>query len=322
MVSRIGAVITALTVTAATLVSSQQVHAGSTQLLPDLRQAPIGCPGGFTGNPASCRDWDVCLVRDASKPRGQCAPDGRGRVEAVRLRFTTSIDNIGDGPLLLHAHRDNHDMPTMKVRQAIQSGEDGSIPRTYREANRETFSSAYYEPAESHEHWHLLNFEYFQLRTPDGNVVVTDRKNGFCIGDRYDVRDDLPNRPLDPATPAGNLAGQLNGHMCEHHNPAALDVMFGISVGSGDDYKHTVDFQWLDLTKVPSGVYDVVNVANPDRALLEKDYSNNASSMSISVQWPGGATNPPAVIDAAPVVRLLRSCPGQDRCAKRDKQAR
>ncbi|MEU7476204.1 lysyl oxidase family protein [Lentzea sp. NPDC042327] len=315
MVSRIGAVITALTVTAATLVSSQQVHADSAPLLPDLRQAPIGCPGGFAGNPDTCRDWDVCLVEDASKPRGKCAREG-GRIEAVRLRFTTSIDNVGDGPLLLHAHRDSTDVPTMKVRQSIQSGVDGSIARTYAEARRETTSSAYYEPAESHQHWHLLNFEYFQLRRPDGGVVVTDRKNGFCIGDRYDVVDDLPRRPLDPATPEGQLAARLNGHMCEHHNPAAQDVLFGISVGSGDDYKHRVDFQWLDLTHVPSGVYDVVNAANSDRALLEKDYSNNASSIAISLQWPRGAVQPPATITFAPSVKLLRSCPGRERCAE------
>ncbi|KOV85151.1 lysyl oxidase family protein [Nocardia sp. NRRL S-836] len=318
MVSRFGAVLGALTVTAATLVSSQQVHADSAPLLPDLRQAPVGCPGGFSGDPSTCQDWDVCLVRDASQPRGRCVTGG-GRIESVRLRFTTAVDNVGDGPLLLYAHRDSTGVPTMKVRQAVQSGVDRSIAGSYTEAKRETLSSAYYEPAESHEHWHLLNFEYFQLRTPDGSVVVTDRKNGFCIGDRYDVVDDLPQRPLDPTTPAGKLAAKLNGHMCEHHNPAALDVMFGISVGSGDDYKHRVDFQWLDITRVPSGVYDVVNVANSDHALLEKDYSNNASSISISVQWPGGATRPPAVIDSAPAVRLLRSCPGKVRCAKRDK---
>lgn len=145
---------------------------------------------------------------------------------------------------------------------------------------------------------------------------MTDRKNGFCIGDRYEVDDELPNRPGDPASPAGKLAQRLDGHMCEHHNPAALDVIFGISVGSGDDYKYDVDFQWLDLTHVKSGIYDVVNVVNADRALLEKNYDNNASSIAISVQWPDGAVNPPATIDAAPMVRMIRSCPGKAQCAK------
>ncbi|GGN03723.1 lysyl oxidase [Lentzea pudingi] len=315
MLSRIGAVIAALTITAVNLVSSQHVQADPAPLLPDLRQAPIGCPGGYDGSPLRCRAWDVCLVEDASAPRGKCMNRG-GSAQAVRLRFTTSIDNVGDGPLLLHAHRDSTATPTMNVRQAIQSGVDGSIAGSYNEARRETTASAYYEPAPTHTHWHLLNFEYFQLRKPDGSVVVTDRKNGFCIGDRYEVSDDLPNRPTDPATPAGQLAKRLDGHMCEHHNPSALDVLFGISVGSGDDYKHEVDFQWLDLTHVKSGVYDVVNVVNSDRALLEKNYDNNAASIAISVQWPDDAVNPPSTIDEAPSVRMIRSCPGKERCAK------
>jgi hypothetical protein len=315
MVSRIGAVIAALTITAVNLVSSQHVQADPAPLLPDLRQAPIGCPGGYDGAPVRCQAWDVCLVEDASAPRGKCMDRG-GHAQAVRLRFTTSIDNVGDGPLLLHAHRDNTSTPTMSVRQAVQSGVDGSIAGSYNEARRETKSSAYYEPAPTHTHWHLLSFEYFQLRTPDGGVVVTDRKNGFCIGDRYKVSDDLDHRPENPESPEGKLAQRLRGHMCEHHNPAALDVVFGISVGSGDDYKHEVDFQWLDLTGVKSGTYDVVNVVNADRALLEKDYGNNASSIAISVQWPKGAVNPPATIDEAPSVRMIRSCPGKARCAK------
>jgi hypothetical protein len=315
MVSRFGAVIAALTFTAVNLVSSQHVQADPAPLLPDLRQAPIGCPGGYDGSPLLCRAWDVCLVEDASAPRGKCMFRG-GTAQAVRLRFTTSIDNVGDGPLLLHAHRDSTATPTMNVRQAVQSGVDGSIAGSYNEARRETKSSAYYEPAPTHTHWHLLNFEYFQLRAPDGRVVETDRKNGFCIVDRYTVSDDLPHRPENPESPEGKLAQRLKGHMCEHHNPSALDVMFGISVGSGDDYKHEVDFQWLDLTHVKSGVYDVVNVVNSDRALLEKNYDNNASSIAISVQWPDGAVNPPGTIEEAPSVRMIRSCPGKARCAK------
>lgn len=315
MVSRIGAVIAALAVTAANLVSSQHVQADQTPLLPDLRQAPVGCPGGFTGNPLTCRDWDVCMVRDSAQTRGGCV-HSVGPVSSVRLRFTTSIDNIGDGPLLLHARRSGPGEAVMKVRQAVQSSVDGSIPRSFDTAQRDTPAGAYYEPAETHEHWHLLGFEYFQLRKPDGETIVTDRKNGFCLGDRYDLDDELAHRPDDPASPAGLLAQSLDGHMCEHHNPAALNVMFGISVGSGDDYKHEVDFQWLELTHVPSGVYDVVNVVNSDRMLLEKDYSNNASSIAIHVQWPRGAKEAPSPIEGPPAVRLIRSCPGKARCAE------
>ena len=74
--------------------------------------------------------------------------------------------------------------------------------------------------------------------------------------------------------------------------------------------------QPLEVDLVPSGVYDVVNIVNSDRMLLEKNYDNNASSIAISVQWPNGAVNPPGTIEEAPVVRMIRSCPGKSRCAR------
>ncbi|WP_433261943.1 lysyl oxidase family protein [Actinosynnema sp. CS-041913] len=284
-------------------------------LLPDLRQAPVGCPGGASSDPLLCADWDVCLVADASAPAGSCVDSGP--IGAVRLRFTTSVDNIGDGPLLVYARRGSVDEPTMTARQAFQSRVDRSIPRSYDQAQHPIRSKVYYEPAPAHVHWHLLDFERFQLRTPSGRTLVQDRKNGFCLGDRYTARDAaaLANRPKDPHSPEGGLATFLRENRCRHHEPKALDVVEGISVGAGDDYDYRVDYQWLDLTDVPSGVYDVVNLVNSDRSFVEKNYDNNASSMAISVQWPGGGARPP-VITAPPEVELLRNCPDRVRCAQ------
>lgn len=276
-------------------------------MLPDLRQAPPGCPGGYDGDPNHCEDWDVCMVTDADAPNGDCV--SKGDIKAVRLRFTNGEDNIGDGPLLLYGHRDGG--PTMQVRQAIQSGPHGPIPGSFAEADRPTNTSMYYEPAPMHQHWHLMGFERMQLRASNGDTVVTDRKNGFCLGDRYE----LPHwEPSDDGTPEHGLELFLRANMCGHQDTEAKDVKAGISAGSGDDYKYGVDFQWLDITGVPSGTYDLVNTVNSDHTLLEKDYTNNSSSAAFSIQWPGHAKNAPAVITAPPRVRLLRSCPGRERC--------
>ncbi|CAL9415994.1 hypothetical protein SUDANB95_01747 [Actinosynnema sp. ALI-1.44] len=303
--------------TAAMTVAALGAPAESGPLLPDLRQAPVGCPGGTARDPGQCRDWDVCLVEDPLSANGACLASGPAG--AVRLRFTTSADNVGDGPLVIYARRSSPEEPTMRARQAFQSGVDRSIPASFEEAQHDLPATVYYEPAATHEHWHLLDFEHFMLRTPDGVTLTNDRKNGFCLGDRYATRDarELPARPQDLSSPEGELAVFLRENMCKRRDPLAVDVKQGISVGSGDDYDYEVDFQWLDLTHVPSGVYDVVNVVNADRSLVEKDYGNNVSSMAISLQWPGGAVNPPSVITAAPKVKLVRSCPGEERCAQR-----
>jgi hypothetical protein len=307
----LGLFATALLVAA--LVGPSHAQAAGKVLLPDLRQAPVGCPGGYTGDPSRCADWDVCLVADPAAPNGECVT--AGPAGAVRLRFTTSADNIGDGPLLIHGSRDHTGQSRMTARQAVQSAVDGSIPMEYAQAQHALRATMYYEPSVTHEHWHLLDFEHFQLRTPSGRTVVTDRKNGFCLGDRYATADRLPHRPGADGSPAAVLAEVLRKNRCGHHAPEALSVVQGISVGSGDDYRYTVDFQWLDITAVPSGRYDVVNLVNGDRALVEKSYGNNASSMAISVQWPDGAAEAPARITEPPAVRLLRNCPGRERCA-------
>jgi hypothetical protein len=108
---------------------------------------------------------------------------------------------------------------------------------------------------------------------------------------------------------------RLRDNMCGHHNPDSTDITAGISVGSGDDYRYDVDFQWLDITRVQSGTYDLVNTVNADRTLLETNYTNNSSSAAISVQWPQHSRTAPAVITDPPSVKLLRSCPGRERCA-------
>ncbi|TQM79089.1 lysyl oxidase [Saccharothrix saharensis] len=297
----------------AALVGPSHAQAVGLVLLPDLRQAPVGCAGGFAGDPAGCVDWDVCPVADAAAPNGECV--ATGPIGAVRLRFTTSADNVGDGPLLIHGSRRDTGQARMTARQAFQSAVDGSVPMTFEQAQQAIPTTLYYEPAAAHQHWHLLGFEHFQLRSRSGETVVVDRKNGFCLGDRYPTADRLPHRPADGLSPEGRLAAFLRENRCGHHAPEALTAMQGISVGYGDDYLHTVDFQWLDITAVPSGVYDVVNVVNGDRTLTEKSYSNNASSMAVSIRWPGGATRPPATITQPPEVRMVRNCPGTAQCA-------
>lgn len=305
------AVVLAATTLAALLVAPAQ--AADQALLPDLRQAPIGCAAGYDGDPMGCTDWDVCPVLDASAPNGTCVTTGP--IQAVRLRFTSSEENVGAGPLLLYGHRDSTSSPKMTVRQAFQSGAHGPIPQSFAEAQHATSATTYYEPAAMHRHWHLLGFDRFQLRTQTGSTVVADRKNGFCLGDRYNAPGSagLSGAPKD-GTPEGNLAATLAESTCKRREPSTLDVTEGISVGQGDNYDYTVDYQWLDLTKVASGTYTVVNTVNPDRSITESDYDNNSSSMVVSVQWPGGGAAPGVVV-APPTVKMLRSCPGSATCA-------
>jgi hypothetical protein len=297
-------------------------------LLPDIDQAPVGCPGGWKGDPMKCQDWDVCLVEQAADPNPGCVTGGD--VKAVRLRFTTTEDNVGDGPLLVYGRRKSSAQKRMTLRQAFARA-DGSLPQTYAAAQHAVRDPKrnylYYEPAASHQHWHLQGFEHFQLRTLDGTTLVQDRKNGVCLGDRYVARraGALPHAAKEDNTALGRLHHSLafntgtkpSAYNCQHgRTPSSSirELREGISVGQGDDYTYGIDFQWLDITHVPSGRYVVVNEANSRHALVEKSYANNAASILISIQWPDGATEPPPTITAPPDVELLASCPDAATC--------
>jgi hypothetical protein len=300
----------------AALSAATRGHSDSPLMLPDLRQTPVGCPGGYAGDPSRCADWDVCMTpdnQDRSLMASGCVDSGP--IKTVRLRFTTSEDNIGNGPLLIYGHRDGTDEVTMTVRQAFQVGEHGPIPNSYATAQRGVAEAMYYDLA--HQHWHLLGFVHMELQTLSGDTVVNDRKNGFCLGDRYTTADanSIAHNVRQDHNPERTLAGQLNDNQCKHLDSSAVEVKEGISVGRGDDYPYNVAYQWLDVTQVPSGNYVVVNTVNRDRTLIETNYNNNSSAIAISLQWPGGAHDPPTVITAPPVVKLLNSCPGRAQCS-------
>jgi hypothetical protein len=300
-----------------------------TSLLPDIDQAAVGCPGGWKGDPMACQDWDVCMVEKADAPDPGCVPDGD--IKAVRLRFTTTEDNVGEGPLLVYGRRSSRTQKHMRIRQAFARS-DGSVPGSYKAAQHAVGDPSrnylYYEPSPSHVHWHLQGFERFQLRRLDGTPLVQDRKNGVCLGDRYVARDAsrLKRAVKDSDTPLGRLHHELafntgnrpSAYNCQHGRSAASNIRElreGISVGQGDDYTYGIDFQWLDITRVPSGQYLVVNEANSRRALTEKRYDNNAASILVSIQWPDGATDPPDHITRPPEVKLLASCPDSATCS-------
>ena len=126
---------------------------------------------------------------------------------------------------------------------------------------------------------------------------MSDRKTGFCLGDRYAV----PKR-LRSAAPAPVYTSR-----CGLGDPELLGIREGISVGYGDDYKANLEGQYLPLTGLGAGRYVLVHRVNAGRRLRELDYRNNAASLLLELRWRRGQ----------PQVRVLKACPGTDRCDRR-----
>ena len=204
----------------------------------------------------------------------------------TKLGFASATDNIGEGPVWIRGSRPSASGP-MRATQLVRMS-DRSV-RAYPDAGR-----LRYTPSSSHTHWHLLGFQRYELRTLEGDLVVRDRKSGFCLADHYG----LAARRVTAFT-----GGSFYGN-CAQSNPGALAVEQGTSIGFTDLYPAHFHGQNLDLRGVPAGDYVLVHRANPDQRLEEIDYTNNDASLRIRLSWSGGA----------PRVVTLRTCQSSADC--------
>ena len=153
-----------------------------------------------------------------------------------------------------------------------------------------------YVRSPDHQHWHLLGFERYELRRPGSRrAVVSDRKSGFCLGDRYEAAaGELPARPPAPVYTS----------RCGLAHPGLIGIREGISVGYGDDYAAMLEGQWLPLDGLRPGRYVLVHRVNADRSLRERSFGNNAASLLLRLRW----------IDGTPRIRILAVCADAARC--------
>jgi len=207
-------------------------------------------------------------------------------VAGTKLGFASATDNIGDGPVWIRGSRPAP-AGSMRAQQLVRMS-DGTV-RTYDDAGR-----LRYTPSPSHTHWHLLDFQRYELRTLDGELIVRDRKSGFCLADHYG----LARRRVQAFT-----GGHFYGN-CAASNPRALSVEQGTSIGFTDLYPAHFHGQNLELQGVPAGIYLLVHRVNATMQLEEIDYTNNAASLRIRLTWQGGA----------PRVETLRRCEGSADC--------
>jgi hypothetical protein len=204
----------------------------------------------------------------------------------TKLGFASATDNVGEGPVWVRGRRASATGP-MRAQQLVRMS-DQSV-RSYDDAGR-----LRYTPSPTHTHWHLLGFQRYELRTLDGELVVRDRKSGFCLADHYG----LAARRVTVFT-----GGRFYGN-CAQGDPGALSVEQGTSIGFTDLYPAHFHGQNLELRGVPAGVYVLVHRANPDQRLEELDYTNNDASLRIRLTWQGGV----------PHVEALRACQDSAAC--------
>ncbi len=224
---------------------------------------------------------------DQAPPAAIAVVEQEGR---ERLVFLSAVENAGVGPLVVSGSRPNDEESEMNAIQLIRRKDGSVVTQPLRARLRFVVS-------ETHRHWHLLAFERYELRTPEGETVGRDRKTGFCLGDRYDAHASsrLPGEP-----PRAVWTQE-----CGRGQRGRLRIEEGLSPGFGDDYVPLLEGQYVDVTGLPAGRYVLVHRVNPLRDIREASYVNNAASALLELRRD---------VEGNATVRTLRTCPDSDAC--------
>jgi Lysyl oxidase len=181
-----------------------------------------------------------------------------------RLRFTAEIINIGSGPFELQAERaTTSEQEITDVRQRIADTQGG---------RRELVTSATLVfGGDGHNHWHVRDLEQYILTPIDDTTTLgVGAKSGFCF---FDNSRRLPPPPSAPALPVYPGCGGSQD----------LVIDMGLSIGWGDVYLYNLPDQFIDITGLPPGRYQLAATADPSGWFVEQDEGNNATAINILV---------------------------------------
>ena len=228
-----------------------------------------------------------------------------------RLSFASAVENRApQGRVIIRGHRSSRRTQYLTADQYVDVLDPDTNEVLSEEVVRDV-GQMHYAYSKTHEHFHLLRFDRYELRrVSDGGRVAHDRKTGFCLGDRFVVGSvavrsrGVHSGPRAVAAARAIPTRDLDQD-CGTTKPGLLTVTEGISPGNGDDYKPYLEGQYLDVTNLPTGRYELIHRVNSARKLRETDYSNDVASALISLRQrkPG-----------RPTVTVLARCRGTARC--------
>ena len=109
-----------------------------------------------------------------------------------------------------------------------------------------------------HQHFHFEGYASYQLLTSAGERLPFGNKNGFCL------------RDIDNWTGSASC-GRYD---CDYQ---------GIGVGCADVYTPDLACQWVDITDVAAGTYELVVTVNTENVIREADTDNNSASVTIEI---------------------------------------
>ena len=117
-----------------------------------------------------------------------------------------------------------------------------------------------FEFARCHGHYHYKDFATYTLSAPGGEGVAFGRKQAFCLMDIEEYSQSAP--------PGG---GQFD---CGNQ---------GISQGWQDIYESYLDCQWIDVTGIGPGDYELTVTVNADHKIAEAGPAPNTVTIPLTL---------------------------------------
>lgn len=112
-----------------------------------------------------------------------------------------------------------------------------------------------------HGHHHYADYAAYDLfDVAADEMIPIGSKTGFCVMDIgvYDT----------------SITTACTGYNCGHQ---------GISAGCQDTYSPSLQCQWIDVTDVDDGTYDVIVTTNPVGNIEELNYDNNSNQVRVEI---------------------------------------
>lgn len=185
------------------------------------------------------------------------------RTGQVKLRFTTIIVNIGDGPFQARGHTPQASGDLLVNQQIANSNGTWTDEAT---------NSRMFFAGDGHDHWHVRDLATYELRNTAATIKRTGEKHGFCFFDNYAFKTSLPHAPQS-AQYRGGGCGDLGD----------TSVTMGLSVGWGDRYGAKLPSQYIDITGLPSGEYILTVTADEQGFLRERCEANNTTTAILKI---------------------------------------
>ena len=215
----------------------------------------------------------AAVPADALLPNLVMEPLAEWRVEFRNdrrlLRLTTIFSNDGVGPMELIGSRADTGQLTMSMTQivALPGGGTVEVPTPVR---------AEYA-GDGHNHWHSQRVVTMEL-TPvlDPGTSRFGSKLDFCFFD---------NMRTNAAIPGSPASSFYRFAWCGEPND--LTVRMGLSLGWGDRYQWSFEYQWIDITGLAGGTYTLTATVDLPNDFLETNDADNCTISRIQIPAAG-----------------------------------